>query len=582
MTIVDILRRRPAPWLVLVLVLINLALYSPTLGFDFLKDDHVLVENNPRVKNGEVFLETLGERFFAFPDFPFLHYWRPLTLLSYRLDYLIWGQDPFGFHLKNIMLNAAVAVLVFLFFLAWGRGAPYSAFFIGMWFTFFPLHAENVAWISGRPDLLAALLALAASLLFLRYLATGDKKLLILVFAVLVPGLLVKENLAVFPLIALAITWGRGEWRRGRLPLALFAMVSMIFAAVHAMISGSGGSLARASFSQVPLMIKSMGVYTRMILVPVLPDPYFSMDRFGAGTLEWLAWALLAVIVLITVVRKKAEWIYMTGALGFLFLLAPVINPDLVPSSPPLAIRFVYLPAVLGGCLLVDLWRRLGRLRSIALAVAVVMGLGFFWVNLTYQEYFRDDEAFFSRLLPNHPEDSLLLLPLALKRAGEKRYDEALALVRRGSEASRTSRWVDVREMTELLEANLLLVTGEPRGGFRRAERIARESARDEMRFKALMIMAKYYQMRREYEPGLAALDRAAELGRTAELWLQRCLILARMGRWESAEAAMAEARRLNPELTDFSELSRVLRRRGRKIGEGAQQPAPVPRGQRE
>lgn len=582
MTIKDNLRRRPAPWLLLLLLLVNLALYSPTLHFDFLKDDHVLVENNPRVKNGRVFVQTLGKKFFAFPDFPFLHYWRPLTLLSYRVDYLLWGQDPFGFHLTNVLLNAAVAVLIFLFFLAWGGGRPHEAFFVGLWFTLFPLHAENVAWISGRPDLLAALLALAASLLFLRYLETGKRVFLILVFFVFIPGLFVKENLAVFPLIALAITWGRGKWRRGRLPVAVLTLVSMIFAWIHIMISGSGGSLARASFSQVPLMLKTMGVYARMILVPVLPDPYFAMARFDSTTLEWLAWGLLAMVVLIAVVRKKEKWTYMTGALGFLFLLAPVINPDLVPSSPPVAIRFVYLPAVLGGCLLMDLWRRLGRRRVVVISLAVGMGLGFAGVNLTYQKYFQDDETFFSRLVPNHPEDSLLLLSLALKRAGEKRYDEALALVRRGSEVSRASRWVDVGEMSSLLEANLLLVTGDPRGGFLRAEKIARESAQEGMRFKALMIVARYYRMRREYDLGLAALDRAGELGVTGELWLQRCLLLARMGRWEEAETAMAEARRLNPELTDFPRLLRLLRLRDGKMRKGTEQPAPVRRGEQE
>ena len=581
MKALDMLRRKPVPWLLLLLVLINLSLYSPTLGFDFLKDDHVLVENNPRVKNGAVFINTFGKRFFAFPDFPFLHYWRPLTLLSYRLDYLIWKEDPRGFHLTNVLLNAAVAGLVFLFFLAWG-GRPVPAFFIGLWFSLFPLHAENVAWISGRPDLLAALIVLLSALAFLRYLDSGRPVFLVAVFCFFIPGLLVKENIVVFPLIALVMTWWRNHWRRGRLPVAGLAVVSVAFALIHAAVSGSGGMLARAAFSQVPVVLSTLGVYTRMILVPLFPDPYFTMAQFDARTLEWLAWALLAVVLLVVAVRRKSNWPYLGGAMGFLCVLLPVMNPFLVPSSPPVATRFLYLPAVIGGALLVDLGLRLGRKRRLILLIAVLVMTGALAVvNLTYQEYFRDDEVFFSRLIPHHPNDGLLLLPLALKRAGEKRYAEALALLREGFRQESESRWVDVREMSALLEANLLLVTGDPEAGFRQAKRILRQTTQDGTRFKVLLIMAKYHQLRGDLQRGLAALDRAEELGQTAELFLQRCLMLARAGLWAQAETAMTRARRLNPDLTDYPRLLRLLRRRGQpEAGESSPQPAPVGRGE--
>ena len=575
-------RRRPAAWLLLLLVLVNLALYTPALNFDFLKDDHVLVENNPRIKSTRVFLDTLGKRFFAFPDFPFLHYWRPLTLLSYLADYSVWREDPFGFHLTNLVLNAAAACLVFLFFLAWG-GRTIPAFAIAAWFSLHPLHAENVAWISGRPDLLAAIFTLLAALAFLCYLDKGQKIFLIGVFAFFIPGLLVKENLVVFPLVALVMVWMRGHWRRARWPLAGLSLVSVAFALLHASISGSGGILARFSISQVPLAFRALGVYTRMILVPLFPDPYFTMGQFDSHVLIWILWALLVCLVLIAVFYRKDGWTYMRGAVGFLALMLPVLNPVLVPSYPQVAMRFIYLPAIAGGALLVDLGIRLWRKRPrvLLLPAVFVMGIGLIMVNRVYQEYFRNDEVFYSRMIALHPDDSLLLLPMALKRAGEKRYPEAMALARLGVAVSKDSRWVDVREMSLLLQANLMVVTGDPEEGFRLAKRISRESAQPGMRFKALMIMAKYRQRRGEFSESLALLDQALKLGRTAPLHLQRCLLLARMGRWEAATGEMESARRLNPELTDFHRLDRLLRSRGRpEVGVGSAQPSVVPRGE--
>ena len=573
--------RKMAVLCALVLLAVNLLLYAETLRFGFLKDDHVLVENNPRVKSGKVFLDTLDKRFFAFPDFPFLHYWRPLTLLSYRIDYLLWGPDPKGFHLANVLINAAVAVLVLLFFLAWsGRAIP--AFLVAMWFSLFPLHAENVAWISGRPDLLAALFVLPAALAFLRFLDSGRKLFLLLTLLFFVPGLLVKESLALFPVIALAMTWMRGQWRRGRVPLAGLALVSVLFGFLHAAVSGSGGMLARASVSQVPLVFQTIGVYARMILVPVFPDPYFSMARFEAGPLEWSAWAVAALVILALVVWKKNRWTFSSGALGFLALMLPLLNPELVPSTPQLAMRFVYLPAVFGGALLVDLGSRLDRRwKPVLITFAVVAGFALAAVNRVYQDYFHNDEVFFSRLIPSYPQDGLLLLPMALKRATEKRYAEALDLARRGAEISSRGRWADTREMAALLEANVLLVTGDPEAGFRLAQRIQRETGQDGMRFKALLIQAKYHEMRRDYVRSLVALEQAEALGNTAELYLQRCLVLAKTGRSREALAAMEKARALNPELTDFFALSRILRGGGEaQIGEGSPQPAPLRRGE--
>ncbi|MBN1197442.1 MAG: tetratricopeptide repeat protein [Candidatus Aminicenantes bacterium] len=578
---IAVLPRRLTLLLVLVILVVNLLLYSGTLGFDFLKDDHVLVENNPRVKSGKAFLDTVGERFFAFPDFSFLHYWRPLTLLSYRVDYLMWGENPWGFHVTNVLINAAVALLVFLFFLAWsGRAIP--AFLVAGWFSLFPLHAENVAWISGRPDLLAALFVLAAALAFLWFLDSGRKSFLFFTFLWFVPGLLVKENLVVFPVIALVLTWMRGRWRRGRLPLVGLALVSVAFALLHAAISGSGGMLARASFSQVPVVFQTIGVYARMILVPIFPDPYFTMARFESSPLEWTAWAVAALLILAVVMWKKNRWTLSSGALGFLALMLPVLNPVLVPSYPPVAIRFVYLSAVFGGALLVDSGLRLGRKWKPALLVAItLLGVALSWVNIVYQKYFQDDETFYARMILNHPADGSLYLPLALKRANEKRYEEALFLVRRGISVAESRHWMDIREMAALLEANLLMVTGDPEAGFGRAQQIERESTREGMRFKALLIMAKYHEMRQEFSRSLFDLDRAEMLGTTAELFLQRCLVLAKMGRWPEAEAAMDKARRLNPDLTDFAGLSRLLRGRGKTdSGKGSPQPAPLRRGE--
>jgi tetratricopeptide (TPR) repeat protein len=107
------------------------------------------------------------------------HY-MPVTWITYGLDYLLWGLDPFGYHLTNLALHAANTALVYvlalrLFHVAWGRvpgesannlriGAALAALLFGV----HPLRVESVVWITDRLDLVCGLFYLLAILMYLR------------------------------------------------------------------------------------------------------------------------------------------------------------------------------------------------------------------------------------------------------------------------------------------------------------------------------------------------------------------------------------------------------------------------------
>lgn len=105
-------------------------------------------------------------------------YYRPLVTVSLLADAAIWGSRPFGYHLTVLALHALSCGLVFLLAnLLYGEGAGGSGrrpVMIGtlaatLVFVLHPVHAEAVAWISGRADILASLftvLALVCALSF--------------------------------------------------------------------------------------------------------------------------------------------------------------------------------------------------------------------------------------------------------------------------------------------------------------------------------------------------------------------------------------------------------------------------------
>lgn len=90
---------------------------------------------------------------------------RPLRSVTYALDYSLWGLDPFGYHLTNVLLHGAVGLLLFLLALRLG-GSRRAAGLIAALFLLHPIGTEVVAYVSGRRDQLAALFSLAAAVLF--------------------------------------------------------------------------------------------------------------------------------------------------------------------------------------------------------------------------------------------------------------------------------------------------------------------------------------------------------------------------------------------------------------------------------
>ena len=164
--------RSPAAMLVL-FVVAGLLVYAPSLHGDLIWDDGYLVGENPFYKSPIFTLEVF--RHWLFFD-SFSTYYRPVQNISYMVDYWVWGGNPFGYHLTNILVHSLSGLLLFFLLrrllpaLLGGENRTSSALALlvaGAW-TVHPIHNAGVAYISGRADSLASLFALSAWLLVIR------------------------------------------------------------------------------------------------------------------------------------------------------------------------------------------------------------------------------------------------------------------------------------------------------------------------------------------------------------------------------------------------------------------------------
>jgi Tfp pilus assembly protein PilF len=345
--------------------------YGNTLVNDFTMDDGLYVVKNPQVTAPSV-------RALFTPN-KFSNVFRPVTFATLALNQAVNGGKPFGFHLFNLMLHAAVTWLLYLLLLAILGTSPHEktvAFVAALLFAVHPIHTEAVASVVGRAELLAAGFLLAAWILHLR-----DREIAALICFLL--ALLSKESAAAFLALVLVGDYARGEWKP-RLRYARIAGVTLLFVGLLWKVQGghlgqAGISLLDNSLAVVPAgwrILNALRVawkYAGLLLYPAKLSCDYSFNQIPVylnwrHTLPAAAAAAVVVGAWMWAIRKRqAEWVLAGGI--YLAGFATTAN-ILMPTGTIMAERLAYLPSA-GFCLLVALiwtwlreWAPLGDNRN--------------------------------------------------------------------------------------------------------------------------------------------------------------------------------------------------------------------------
>ena len=229
--------RRPTTRLVPaagLIILITVLVYVPALRGGFIWDDDFYVTKNQALTS----LEGLSRIWFELGATPQYY---PLVHTSFWIEYHLWGLAPFGYHLVNVLLHAASAVLVWR--ILHHLGVP-GAWWAAAIFAIHPVQVESVAWITERKNVLSGVFYLAAVWTYLRFRSLeeaapavgGRRRFYLWTAALFVCALLSKTVTCTLPAALLLIVW----WKRGRigrrdlLPLLPLLVVGVVFGLVTA------------------------------------------------------------------------------------------------------------------------------------------------------------------------------------------------------------------------------------------------------------------------------------------------------------------------------------------------------------
>ena len=144
-------------WAIWIPAIVAVLCYLPALRNGFALDDVVIIANDAAIHRLSTLVGALGRPYW----YDVGHLYRPLTTLSFGLEWAAGHGAPLLFHAVNLAWQAGMSALVAKLALRWWP-AP-AALAAGLWFAIDPVHAEAVANIVGRSELVcgAALLGLA-------------------------------------------------------------------------------------------------------------------------------------------------------------------------------------------------------------------------------------------------------------------------------------------------------------------------------------------------------------------------------------------------------------------------------------
>ena len=401
--------------------LIAFIIYLPSLTNGFVGwDDPRYVYENQWIRGLDfAFLkEAFTEVYFA--------NWHPVTMLSYALDYAVWGLNPLGYHLENVILHtintALVAVLsVRLITVVRPLSAP-AVFAAGavpaLLFGIHPLHVESVAWISERKDVLCAMFFLSSVLFYLRYAQKGKALCYVLSLVSFALAIMSKSMAVTLPAVLLLIDFyplrrlssAKGVLKAVAEKLPFFAISA--FAAAMAVYSQGA---AVASLESIPVdvrvlvALKAYVFYLEKLFIPVKLAPFYPLpaevDPFAADYI--VTYAVLGGISVICLAAIRYR-VFLVAWLYFLGTLVPVIGLVQVGMQAA-ADRYMYLPSLsilvlfgAGAALIIERGSR--ALLGALLAFISVATVGLSYATVTQAAVWKDTLTLWDYELRLYPD----------------------------------------------------------------------------------------------------------------------------------------------------------------------------------
>lgn len=438
----------------LIIVCLSSAAYFNTLFNGFVYDDRVQIVMNQWIKNIKYIPDIFFRNVWGFTELEGVvtkgisNYYRPLMHTIYMLTYFIFGLQPWGFHLVNIIIHTGISILIFLIASSLLKKYQTTHYFLppliaAVWFATHPIHTEVVAWIAGIPELSFTFFYLLS---FYLYMLATEKDLVAtwaysFSIASFFLATLCKEPALTLPIVLVAYDYTLNKIslsRRSFKPLKLYLpylIAGCIYLSMRAYaLQGFAPLQGHRELSNYQLVINVFPLfiqYLQKLILPIHLNAHHILNPM-TSTLEPLClvstFLTAAFIACLLVAAKKNKTVFLCLLLIVIPLLPALYIPALGENT--FAERYLYLPST-------------GFVLMLALIVArviankpnsiVIIVLGFFVITTLYcvgtikrNAVWKDDYTLWTDTVKKSPDAALPHSELGMEYLKRGLYDKAV------------------------------------------------------------------------------------------------------------------------------------------------------------
>jgi len=435
----------------LLIFLVTFVSFGSSLRGKFVADDYLVIVGNNDIQSVSSIPRLFAQNYIS--NYPDQGLYRPLSNLSFALNYLFGKLNPFGYHLLNLLLHAFNGLLVYSLARRY-TGRDLMSLSAALLFIAHPVHTEAVSNIAGRPEMLANAAVLLA---WLFYSQENGQHWYWLSLTAYFFGLLAKESAVVLIgvlVLADQCSGSRPAYSNKTLKrYAGYLFVTGLYLLIRISVLHRFGVPVSAS------VFKDASVKTRVLTMSLACMRYFKLLIWPRDLIALYDFSVIPLTAHVTVpvflsimtivgILLLGIWcVWHQRLVGFAILfffvtISPVSNV-IFPTGILMAERVLYLP-VCGICLLVAglldaLFRRRQPWRATALACFCLIQTAAMLGDNDRNPVWLDQIAYLKGLvrgLPNSPLAPKAIEELGSRLALDRKYSEAIGYLERAMELS--------------------------------------------------------------------------------------------------------------------------------------------------
>jgi hypothetical protein len=342
-------------------------LYAGSYSHDFAYDDIAVVKGNRFVQRGfSGIRDILHTQYFeGYDPATNARAYRPVSLVTYAIEYQFFGLNPQAFHAVNILIYALTAIVLLLALLRLLRNYHWSlAFVTSILFVMHPVHAEVVANIKSRDELIGFFNFCVALVFLLMDLDDSKwwKKIISYVFFFL--AMASKETLVTTVATIPFILYFFREMKISRIArvtlpyLALFIIFLLVRASV---IPTDDPGITHMSYLDNPILaaknsneragttIYTLGMYLQNLVFPYKLSADYSYNTIpvtGMNKPVVMVWLLLYLFLTVVAIKGLRQKSIFSFCVLWFFITISIVSSIFIMSSNAYADRFLYTPSL--------------------------------------------------------------------------------------------------------------------------------------------------------------------------------------------------------------------------------------------